>query len=85
MLDKHVHALNLLIISMIMSNFRGRVRVWRLILKKNSSEHRNAPCGAGAFRKISDDDCADLFQKIIFLTQRHKDAEILFLNTENTE
>jgi hypothetical protein len=34
MLDKHVHALNLLIISMITCVFEGRVRVWRLILKK---------------------------------------------------
>ena len=80
MLDKHVHALNLLIISMIMCDFWGRVRVWRLILKKNSSEHRNAPCGAVAFKKISDDD-----QKIYNFnaeTQRRRD---FFLNTENTE
>ena len=34
MLDKHVHDLNLLIISMITYVFEGRVRVWRLILKK---------------------------------------------------
>ena len=35
MLDKHVHALNSLIISIITSVFMGYVRVCRLILKKN--------------------------------------------------
>ena len=34
MFDKHVHALNLLNINMVMTVFMGRVRVWRLILKK---------------------------------------------------
>ena len=34
MLDKHVHALNLLIISIVRGNFSEYVRVWRLILKK---------------------------------------------------
>ena len=37
----------------------GRVRVWRLILKKNllnTEMHENAPYGAVAFKKISDDD-----------------------------
>ena len=37
MFDKHVHAFNLLIISMIMSDFMWCVRVWRLILKKSCS------------------------------------------------
>ena len=35
MLDKHVHALNFLTISIDRSNFPEHVRVWRLILKKN--------------------------------------------------
>ena len=35
MLDKHVHALNLLDINIDRSNFPEHVRVWRLILKKN--------------------------------------------------
>ena len=34
MLDKHVHALNLLDINIDRSNFPEHVRVWRLILKK---------------------------------------------------
>ena len=34
--SKHVHALNLLIISIITSHFMVYVRVWRLILKKKS-------------------------------------------------
>ena len=34
MLDKHVHALNFLTISIDRSNFPEHVRVWRLILKK---------------------------------------------------
>ena len=33
-LDKHVHALNLLDINIDRSNFPEHVRVWRLILKK---------------------------------------------------
>ena len=36
-LDKHVHALNLLIISIVIDDFSEYVRVWRLILKKNST------------------------------------------------
>ena len=36
-LDKHVHALNFLTISIDRSNFPEHVRVWRLILKKTSS------------------------------------------------
>ena len=36
MLDKHVHALNLLDINIDRSNFPEHVRVWRLILKKSS-------------------------------------------------
>ena len=44
----------------------GRVRVWRLILKKVFSEHENAPCGAGAFKKISDDDQKIYSQKLYF-------------------
>ena len=31
---KHIHAFKLLIFSTNISNFRGRVYVWRLILKK---------------------------------------------------
>ena len=38
MLDKHVHAFNLLTINTITSIFMGRVRVCRLILKKNQRE-----------------------------------------------
>ena len=34
MLNKHVHALKLLVISMFIGVFTGRVYVWRLILKK---------------------------------------------------
>ena len=34
-LDKHVHALNLLTISIVRGNFSECVRVWRLILKKS--------------------------------------------------
>ena len=34
MLDKHIHALNLLDINIDRSNFPEHVRVWRLILKK---------------------------------------------------
>ena len=34
MLDKHVHALNSLTISIDRSNFPEHVRVWRLIQKK---------------------------------------------------
>ena len=37
MFSKHVHALNVLIISVITSVFIGRVCVWRLILKKIAS------------------------------------------------
>ena len=36
MLDKHVHAFKLLVISIFTGVFTGRVRVWRLILKKKS-------------------------------------------------
>ena len=36
MLDKHVHALNFLTISIDRSNFDEHVRVWRLILKKST-------------------------------------------------
>ena len=36
MLNKHIHALKLLVISIIMGVFTGRVCVWRLILKKSS-------------------------------------------------
>ena len=35
MLDKHVHALNLLDINIDRSHFSEHVRVWRLIQKKN--------------------------------------------------
>ena len=35
-LDKHVHALILLIISIVIDDFSEYVRVWRLILKKNT-------------------------------------------------
>ena len=66
MFDKHVHALNLLNISIIIGIFMGRVRVWRLILKKVFSEHENAPCGAGAFKKISDDDQKIYSKNFIF-------------------
>ena len=34
---KHIHAFKLLIFSINRSVFRGRVYVWRLILKKNAS------------------------------------------------
>ena len=44
----------------------GRVRVWRLILKKKTSEHGNAPYGAGTFKKISDDDQKIYSKKIYF-------------------
>ena len=106
MFNKHVHALNLLTVSIITSVFRGRVRAWRLILKKNLlntemhitvlglsrklatmtrkfipknyifnadtktqrffSEHGNAPCDAGAFKKISDDDQKIYSPKLYF-------------------
>ena len=33
--DKHVHALNLFVISIFTVDFSYHVRVWRLILKKN--------------------------------------------------
>ena len=36
MLDKHIHALNLLGINTITNIFMGRVRVWHLSLKKNT-------------------------------------------------
>ena len=35
-LSKHVHALNLLATSIVIDDFSEHVRVWRLILKKNS-------------------------------------------------
>jgi hypothetical protein len=35
MLNKHIHALKLLVISMFIGDFTERVYVWRLILKKN--------------------------------------------------
>ena len=35
--DKHVHALNLFVISIFTGIFRGRVYVWRFILKKIAS------------------------------------------------
>ena len=40
--------------------------------------HENAPCGAGAFKKISDDDQKIYSKNFYFLTQRRKDAEIKF-------
>ena len=35
-LDKHVHALNLLTVSIVRGNFPEHARVWRLFLKKLS-------------------------------------------------
>ena len=66
MFNKHIHALNLLIVSIITNVFRGRVYVWRLILKKNllnTEMHLTVP---GAFKKIPDDDQKIYSKKLYF-------------------